>query len=149
MPRVIRRPTSVPNHPNHGATTPLGSKVRELQVGQGLPEVEDLEDELEGYMDVLLGRVDPPIEAGHLTLMEVADAYYARACEMQFLIMKAEREGAVFKGSTYYKFRTGQLRAFQELAKRAADLGSRRLTQARLLHDMAEDAEGVNFDAWD
>ena len=140
MTRKIRRPGGVPNAP-----PPIGRRVRDLQVGSGLPEVEELEEELEGYMDVLMGRVPPPIDAGHLTLMEVADAYFARACEIQYHILKAEREGGVFKGSPYYRFRTGELRSFLELSKRAADLGSRRLTQARLLHDMANDANGLDF----
>ena len=107
--------------------------------------MEDLEDELEGYMDVLMSRVPPPVEAGHLTLMEVADAYFARACEIQYLIHKAEREGGVFKGHSYYKFRTGQLRDFLELTKRASELGSRRLTQARLIHDMSHEAQGLEW----
>lgn len=143
--RKIRRPQSIPEHPDQNHS-PLGGLVRQIQVGQGLPAVEELEEEIEEYMDVLLGRKPSPVEAGHLTLMEIADAYFARACEIQYLIHKAEREGGVFKGHTYYKFRTGQLRDFLELSKRAADLGSRRLTQARLLHDMEQEAEGLFFD---
>jgi hypothetical protein len=145
MSRVIRRPGFIPSHPEQ-SHSPLGGKVREIQTKEGLPPVEELEDELEGYMDVLMGRVQPPVDAGHLTLMEVADAYFARACEIQYHILKAERAGAVFKGHSYYKFRTGELRSFLELTKRAADLGSRRLTQARLLHDMANEAQELFFD---
>lgn len=140
MTRRIRRPQSIPS-----GHAPQGGFVRDIQVGEGLPSLEELEAELESYMDVLMGREPPPVEAGHLTLMEVADAYFARASEIQYLILKAEREGGVFKGHSYYKFRTGELRTFLELSKRAADLGSRRLTQARLLHDMANDANGLDF----
>lgn len=140
MTRRIRRPQSIPS-----GHVPQGGFVRDIQVGEGLPSLEELEAELESYMDVLMGREPPPVEAGHLTLMEVADAYFARASEIQYLILKAEREGGVFKGHSYYKFRTGELRTFLELSKRAADLGSRRLTQARLLHDMANDANGLDF----
>jgi hypothetical protein len=143
--RKIRRPGFIPQHDEQGHS-PLGGRLREIQVGVGLPDVEALEEELEGYMDVLMGRVPPPIDAGFLTLQEVADAYYARANEIQYLILKAERKGAVFKGHTYYKFRTGQLRSFLELTKGASQVGSRRLTQARLLHDMAGEAEGLFFD---
>jgi hypothetical protein len=39
------------------------------------------------------------------------------------------------RGSALYKFRTGELRSFIELSKRASELGSRRLTQEQLLHD--------------
>ena len=141
MGRKIRRPGTVPESDHK----PLGGRLREIQTQAGLQPIEEMEEELEGYMDVLMGRTPPPISAGHLTLMEVADAYFARACEMQFHILKAEREGAVFKGHSYYKFRTGELRTFLELTKRAADLGSRRLTQARLIHDMQNDASGLAF----
>ena len=144
MSRRIRRPGGIPEHPEQGHA-PQGGLVREIQMGQGLPPLEDLTSEFEEYMDVLMGRTPPPIDAGHLTLMEVADAYFARASEVQFLILKAEREGGVFKGHSYYKFRTGELRTFLELSKRAADLGSRRLTQARLVHDMTNEANGLEF----
>lgn len=144
MSRKIRRPGGIPGH-DEGDHHPLGGRLREIQTNSGLAPIEDMESELESYMDVLMGRVPPPIDAGHLTLMEVADAYFARASEIQYHILKAEREGAVFKGHSYYKFRTGELRTFLELTKRAADLGSRRLTQARLLHEMANDAGSLVF----
>lgn len=86
--------------------------------------------------DVLLGREDPPVD-GVLSLMEVADAYYARAMELTMLIQQMEREGTVLKGSSHYKFRTGELRTFSEMAKRAADLGSRRLTDDSLRFEKA------------
>lgn len=143
MTRRIRRPTRIPHADEH---QPVGGRVRDITVGSGLPPVEELADELEGYMDVLMGRVMPEQDFGHLTLMEYADIFYARACEIQFSIQRLEREGGVFKGHSYYRFRTGELRAFQELTKRAAELGSRRLTQARLIHDMAREAEGLFLD---
>lgn len=113
------------------------STLRDVQVGTGLPSPEDLSSEFKGYMEVLVGRVPPPVDNGVMTLMEVADAYFARAMEVTFLLHEAEREGAPmhFKGSSYYQFRTGELRDFTDLAKRAADLGSRRLTQERLEFD--------------
>jgi hypothetical protein len=144
MTRRIRRPGSIPTHEEQGHS-PLGGRLRDIYTQEGLPPVEELEEELEGYMDILMGRHQPPIDAGHLTLMEVADAYFARACEIQYHILKAERQGGVFKGHSYYKFRTGELRTFMELTKRAADLGSRRLTQAKLVHDMAHEAQGLAF----
>lgn len=87
--------------------------------------------------DILLGREEPPIQSGVLTLMEVADGYYSRAAEITMLIQKLEREGRVAKGSELYRFRTGELRTFMELTKRAADLGSRRLTAENLKNDQA------------
>jgi hypothetical protein len=48
----------------------------------------------------------------------------------------------VIRGSPYYKFRTGQLRSFIEMAKLMAELGSRRLTQERLLFEARFDTNG-------
>lgn len=139
MSRQIRRPQNIPSDPQ------IGQRVRDVPLQAGLPDVEVISKELEEYADVLLGRVPPPIEAGELTLMEIADAYHARACEIQMKIQQLEREGGTFRGSNYYKFRTGELRAFIELAKRAAELGSRRLTQARLLFDMEQADDGLEW----
>ena len=86
---------------------------------------------------VLLGHVDPPINRGILTLYEVADAYYARAKEIEQVILRAEAEGQVGKGSRTYRFRTGELRSFIDLSSHAAELGSRRITVAKLEWDMA------------
>ena len=140
MARQIRRPQQIPNHP-----LPAAKSIRDIQVGMGLTDVEDLKDEIEGYWDVLLGRTPPPVEAGDLTLMEIANAYYSRAMEVHALIHQAEREGGVFKGSQYYRFRTGELRDFIEVAKRAQELGSRRLTQARLEFDMEAQEAGLDW----
>lgn len=148
MSRRIRRPRSIPSHPDPKTHVPQGGTLRSMTIGSDLPDVEVLEEELEEYMDILLGRVQPPIDEGVLTLQEVADALYARANEIEYLIHKQERTGAVFKGSSYYKFRTRQLRAFQEIARKAAELGSRRLTKAKLLHEMERDAQNLDF-GWD
>ena len=110
--------------------------LRAIQLGSGVPPLTSLVEELQDMTDVLLGREQPPIDAGHLTLMEVADAYFARASEITMLLQQAEREGTVTRGSAHYKFRTGELRTFLEMAKRAADLGSRRLTEEQLYWEM-------------
>ncbi len=94
------------------------------------------QSELDEYRDVLLGRTPPPVDAGVMTLMEIADAYCARAREMEQLLLRAEAEGAVLKGSKQYKFRTGELRSFIELSKGASDLGSRRVTAAKMELEM-------------
>jgi endonuclease III-like uncharacterized protein len=56
------------------------------------------------------------------------------------LIHWEEQNRRVIRGSGYYKFRTGQLRSFIEMAKMMADLGSRRLTMERLLTDQRYDS---------
>jgi hypothetical protein len=102
-------------------------RTRTIAVGRGLPDVADMQAELDEYLDVLMGREDAPVE-GLMALFETADMYYARASEMDMMILRGEADGSIAKGSPHSKFRTGELRTFRELAKRAADLGSRRLT---------------------
>lgn len=106
-------------------------KLRSFKVGEGLPKLSLIDQEIQEMKDVLMGRTDPPVQ-GVLALMEVADAYFARASEIEMLIHKAVREGRISSSNALNKFRTGELRIFKELAKRAADLGSRRLTAEML-----------------
>ncbi len=110
--------------------------LRAVPLGTGVPVLTSLVGELQDMTDVLLGREQPPIDAGHLTLMEVSDAYFARASEITMKLQQAEREGQITKGSAHYKFRTGELRTFMEMARRAAELGSRRLTEEQLHWEM-------------
>jgi hypothetical protein len=112
--------------------------LRAFRLAEGLPTVTEMADELQGYTDILLGREEPPegISVNRpLSLMEVADAYYARAMELTMQIHRGEREGNIPKSSSYSRFRTGELRTFCDLAKRAADLGSRRLTEQQLQYE--------------
>lgn len=94
-----------------------------------------MSDELQGYTDVLMGREDTPIPNGVASLYEYANAVYSRGMELTAMIQKAEREGRVAKNSNAYKFRTGELRTFVEMASKAADLGSRRVTVAKMEYD--------------
>jgi len=115
----------------------FGQAAINTPVGRNLPDVEDLSDELKEYVDIILGREPAPIETvGYLALGELATAYYSRGKEIEMLIHEAERKGVVVRGSQLYQFRTGELRSFLEMAKRAAELGSRRLTQEQLLFEM-------------
>jgi hypothetical protein len=63
--------------------------------------------------------------------MECAEAFHARAKEMEMELLELEAEGAVPRGSRPYKFRTGYLRSFIELTSKTIELGSRRLTYWR------------------
>jgi hypothetical protein len=120
----------------------FGRRLTDVEVLEGLPPVEELHDELLGYTEIILGRADPPTEINgfYLDLMEVAAAYYARAKEIDMLIHWEEQNRRVIRGSAYYKFRTGQLRSFIEMAKMMADLGSRRLSQEKLLSEQRYDS---------
>ena len=93
---------------------------------------DDFADEIAEMMDILLGRENAPIALGFSTLMETADAYFARASEIEQYILRHERAGRVSRNTPLYKFRTGELRSFQEVARRAAELGSRRITVAQI-----------------
>jgi hypothetical protein len=106
--------------------------VRAFHVGAGF-NVTKMSEELSQYVDILLGRVDPPIDAGVLTLMELAEAFHARGKEMEMEIHEAERMGSVLPKSGAYRFRTGKLRSFLELASKTIELGSRRVTYAQYL----------------
>jgi hypothetical protein len=82
-----------------------------------------------------MGRAPSPVGYHTESLMELASSYFARAAEMTMIIQRLERDGQVVKGSAAYKFRTGELRTFMDLAKASTELGSRRITLARLEFD--------------
>lgn len=87
--------------------------------------------ELSDYVDILMGRKPPPIDRGVLTLMECAEAFHARAKEIEMELLEMEAQGAVLKGTRPYKFRVGYLRSFIELVEKTIALGSRRVTYAQ------------------
>ena len=126
-----------------GSAPRFSRRLIDVEVLEGLPSVEELHDELLGYANIILGRADPPSDMDSvLDLMEIAAAYFARAKEIDMLIHWEEQNRRVIRGSPYYKFRTGQLRSFIEMAKMMAELGSRRLTQERLFFEARLDANG-------
>lgn len=109
-------------------------KLRYFKLGEGLPHADDITDEMEDMRDVLMGRVDSPVQ-GPLALMEVADAFFARACEWEQMILAAVREGKITKSDPRNQIRTQEIRSFKELAKSAAELGSRRITVEQMLQE--------------
>ena len=130
--KVIR--VAAPSH------VQFSRRLTEVPVPEGLPTPDEIKDELLGYCDVLLGRVEPPVRSPYLDLAEIATAYYARALELDMLIHESERDGDVPRGHPLYRIRTGALRSFIEMSKRMSDLGSRRLTQEQLLFQQRRDA---------
>lgn len=87
---------------------------------------------------MLLGRKPLPINNGILSLMESATAMYVRAQEISAMIHRGEQEGTIIRSSSWYKFRTGELRDFMEACSKAVELGSRRVTAAKLEAEMRE-----------
>lgn len=119
--KVVRRAKPRPSYKG---------KVRSFHINSGLPTPAAILQELSDMRDVLQGREDPPLEMGILTLMETAEGYFSRACALEQEIYTAVRQGKlVGKTKTEYSsIRTQELRSFKEMAKSAAELGSRRLT---------------------
>lgn len=109
--------------------------LRSFKLEEGLPDINSLQSEINDMLDVLMGRVPPPITTGVTTLMEVADAFYARLTEIAILIKRKEDSGSIKRGSAYYKFRTGELRLMMDMVSKTTQLGSRRLSAAQLKYD--------------
>jgi len=128
--------SSAPTHQSASDSPTETQSLRLFRLNEGLPSLTEMQAELDGYMSVLLGREEPPIDRGDMTLLEYANAVYSRAMEMTMLLQRAEASGVVVKGSKAYKFRTGELRSFVELASKAVDLGSRRVTYAKMEYSM-------------
>lgn len=110
-----------------------------MKLPEGLPAPDDCYEELEGYCQVLLGHAPSPIHSPYLELAEVATSYLARAYELDMLILRREAEGNEIRGGDYYRLRTGALRSFIDMARKLADLGSRRLTQETLISQQRRD----------
>ena len=102
--------------------------------------LDDCRAELVDMTNVLLGRAESPADFGVSTMMEVANAYYARAAEMTAELQRAENDGLVTRGDRRYKFRTGELRTFMEMARYCIDLGSRRITMEIKEAEMSDEA---------
>lgn len=115
------------------------STLTPVRLGTQDLDYEELVEEFLGYADVLLGRAPSPVHSPYLELMEVATAYHSRGREVEMLILTEEQNGRVIKGSNLYRFRTGQLDSFIEMARKCIDLGSRRLTQEQILTRMREE----------
>ena len=105
--------------------------VTDIQVPFGLPPIEELPEEFWGYTHMLMG------------LKEFSDVVYARGSEIDMLIYWGEQNRQIPRGHPYYRFRTGQLRSFMSAAKRMSDLGSRRLTEQKMLMEQRYDAGEV------
>ena len=111
---------------------PYVGKVRQFRLGSGLPTPKEIRRELADYRDVLMGRKEPPLERGVATLMEIANGYFSRTCEIEQLILEAKAEGWLPKNKEYETLRTQEIRSFKEMSKAATELGSRRITWENL-----------------
>ena len=94
--------------------------------------IDEWREELDQMMAVMVGRVDPPVDLGVSTMLEVSDAYLARVTEMVVAINRMETDGMVKRGSRANLFRTRELDPFGELLRKTHTAGSRRITVARM-----------------
>ena len=122
---------------NQLTDTMQSHSVRKFRVNHGIPTVGEMRDEIDEYTQVLLGHEESPIQNGVLTLMEYANAVYSREMELTMYQQREEKDGVVLKGTKPYRFRTGELRTFCEMAAKAIELGSRRVTVAQLEADLS------------
>lgn len=119
-------------HPRH---VQFGHRLIDIKLPDGLEEYDEMMTELLDMTRVLKGTADAPVSSPYLSLMEVATAYLARAYEIEMLIHQGEHGGQIERGDDLYKFRTGPLQSFINMARKMTDLGSRRLSQEALLAD--------------
>jgi hypothetical protein len=108
-----------------------GQRVTDVPLPVGLGTYDELVDELLGYAHILKGLADAPMASPYLTLMETATAYLVRAYEIEMLIYTGEHNKTLEK--EYSNLRTRQLQSFIDMARKMADLGSRRLTMEQVL----------------
>lgn len=131
MARIVRGNT-------HRDARSKASRIRKFRIGDApVVKVQDLRDELADMRAVLLGEVDPPVMLGISTLYEVAEGYFSRACSIEQQILGMFNSPAIPNTPAIValnKFRASELRSFKEMAKSAAELGSRRITAADLQH---------------
>ena len=104
--------------------------MQKFPLKKGLSGADELHAEINEYINVLMGHINPPITDGVDTLFEVSSTYLARAKEIEIKLLERERNGDVPSGDALKKFRTGELRSFIELCKSAQNQGSRRITMA-------------------
>jgi hypothetical protein len=120
--------------------------VKAIQVGHELKNLEQVRQELQEYIDVLFGRTKSPLPTDNVdTLLELSTAYYARGKEIEMKLHQLESNGVILKGSKHYKFRTGELRSCLEILKSQVDLGSRRITVARLEQENDEGYQMASY----
>jgi len=97
-----------------------------------------MSEEIDEYMDMLLGRTPLPVNNGIMSLMESATYMFARAGEITGKLQEAESKGYITRGSQHYKFRTGKLRTFMDVCSKTIELGSRHVTWASKEAEMRE-----------
>ena len=116
-----------------------------VPVPAGINDIDSMREEIKGYTDVFLLRSPMPINIGINTLYEVAVAYLSRAKEIEMNIKEMENKNLINRSSPLYKFRTGELSAFIDIAKEQTRLGSRRITVASMVLQEREIWGAVHF----
>ena len=84
--------------------------MQKFPLKKGLSSAQELHEEINNYIDVLMGHINPPIADGVDTLFEVSSTYLARAKEIEIKLLERERNTKVEPGDELKKFRTGEVR---------------------------------------
>ena len=67
--------------------------MQKFPLKRGLSYAKSLHKEIDEYIDVLMGHINPPISDGVDTLFEVSSTYLARAKEIEIKLLERERNG--------------------------------------------------------
>ena len=69
--------------------------MQKFPLKKGLSSAQDLHNEINEYIDVLMGHMKPPIADGVDTLFKVSSTYLARAKEIEIKLLERERSTKV------------------------------------------------------
>ena len=61
--------------------------MQKFPLKKGLSSAQELHEEINDYIDVLMGHINPPIADGVDTLFEVSSTYLARAKEIELSLI--------------------------------------------------------------
>ena len=76
--------------------------MQKFPLKKGLSGADELHEEINEYINVLMGHINPPITDGVDTLFEVSSTYLARAKEIEIKLLERERNGDVPSGCLLY-----------------------------------------------
>ena len=72
--------------------------MQKFPLKKGLSSAQELHEEINDYINVLMGHINPPIADGVDTLFEVSSTYLARAKEIEIKLLERERNTKVEPG---------------------------------------------------
>ena len=86
--------------------------MQKFPLKKGLSSAQELHEEINNYIDVLMGHINPPIADGVDTLFEVSSTYLARAKEIEIKLLERERNTKVESGDELKKIQNWRIKKF-------------------------------------